>query len=945
MRRPVPAARLQSAAQPGTILIDTETRQLVGRLFDCGEADPTLVSGTFETLRAWRVLGAGAIESRFEARHLVALTPLVGRNEEMELLLRRWTQAKSGEGRVVLISGEPGIGKSRLAAALQERLRCEPHALARDFCAPHSQSSALRPFAAWIEREAGFEPRDTAERKFNKLVAVLRDACSPEDMAIMADLLALPAGTRALPPDLTPPRRREQIFDILSRRLERLARERPLLMVFEDLHWIDPSSLELLDRLVERTPQLPVLLVITSRPDMVASWIGLPWTTTLTLNRLDQRESVALMEHIDGSAGLPAAFVDELVARCDGVPLFIEEMTKALVESSHAGGDRVDGPARAPSIAVPMSLQSSLIARLDRIGPGHQVAQIGAAIGRQFSFDLISALELLPDEDLSLGLQELTDAQLVFRRGTPPDAEYTFKHALVQDIAYESLLKRHRAQIHQRIADVLRSRFPAIAEGQPEIIARHYSEAGRVEHAVPLFLAAAERALSRSANTEASRYVASGLALIPRVAEGPQRHDLALSLQLARANVMLQIKGYAELETIAALTEAKQILDAGVGTDLQRFSVLHGLWIANYAGGRMTLALNLARQYAAVADRQTDPTFRMIGHRILATSLIAVGEHAEAQSELAEAERYRDPDRQKALSYRFGQDPGLSVLCYKVWVCWFLGLPGQAARLGEKVLAELPDHDHANTVAYCTYWTGAQFALIADDHEAAARHAAALIAWCGEKKVEQFRLLAIVTHACAQAMRDPTAENIAAIRAAMDAERRSGARVSDSVFLCKLAQVLLAVGDVAGAEIAHQDGMDFVGESGERFWLPELHRVEGLIALRQPKPDRARAEACLLCAMETARRQKSRMLELRAAIDVAQLRCAAGQSGEAVAIMLPILATIESDDGACDIRRARALLATIEIERQARSAGGSRRQHFGSFMNWVARISAKCQLF
>ena len=459
------ALRLQNAAPPGTVLIDADTRQLVGSLFDCTAVEPINSLGTAQTLRAWQALRSSGVESRFEALRSVPLAPLVGRDEELELLLRRWALAKAGNGRVVLLSGEPGIGKSRLAAALQHRLEAEPHAALHYFCSPIHRDSALLPITTQIQRAANLEAKDVAETKIDKLEKRFASTCTCEDIAIIADLLAVPGGERYPRLELTPQRKRERTFEVLLRLAENLTKQQPLLMVFEDLHWADPTSVEFLDRTVEQTTCLPMLLVATCRPEVSVSWTGLAHVTTLFLNRLAERDGATLIEQIDGGASLPREVVGTIIQRTDGIPLFIEEMTKAVLEL------RDRDPSRAISVtppavpSVPTSLQNALMARLDHLSHGRFVAQVGAAVGRQFSFELVSALSLLPSELLRLGLQELVDAQLVFCRGVPPNAEYTFKHALVQDIAYESLLKDRRVEIHRRIAETLQNSFTCDCRG------------------------------------------------------------------------------------------------------------------------------------------------------------------------------------------------------------------------------------------------------------------------------------------------------------------------------------------------------------------------------------------------------------------------------------------------------------------------------------------------
>ena len=490
------AARLQAIAAPNRVVIADGTRRQLGGLFEVEDLGPQALPGFAEAPRAWQVVGESGVVSRFEALRPQA-TPLVGRDEELDLLLRRWRQAKAGEGRVVLIAGEPGIGKSRLTAALAASIAGEPHTRLRYFASPHHQESALYPFVVQLERAAGFARDDTPDAKLGKLEALIAGgAAEPDEITLIAELLALPNAAAGL--DMSPRRKREKLLTGLLHQLEALAKSHPVLMVFEDAHWIDPTSRDLIDLTVDRIRRLPVLLLVTFRPEFQPPWTDQPHVTTLALNRLGERDGSALVEQLAGNAGVSSELVAEIVERSDGVPLFIEELTKAVVEAGADRGALTVSGAPASALAVPATLHASLLGRLDRLGPTAKlVAQAGAAIGREFSFDLLAAAAELAEQEPQDALQRLVGSGLVFQRGVPPASEYLFKHALVQDTAYSTLLRGPRQALHRRIAVALEAQFPSVLAARPELAAHHYGEAGMAEKAVPYWLLAGKLSVAK----------------------------------------------------------------------------------------------------------------------------------------------------------------------------------------------------------------------------------------------------------------------------------------------------------------------------------------------------------------------------------------------------------------------------------------------------------------
>ena len=586
------AARLQALAEPDAVVIADGTRRLLGNLFELKDLGARDLKGIAGPARAWAALRASSVGSRFDALHTTGLTALVGREEEFELLLRRWSRAKTGEGQVVLLSGEAGIGKSRLTAALLERLAGEPHTRLRYFCSPQRTDSAFHPIIGQMERAAGLAYDDKPQAKLDKLDAVLaQTSTSPEDAALFAEMLSLPNDGRYPALELAPEQRRQRTLEALMSQLAGLARRQPVLMIFEDVHWIDPTSLEVLGRTVDRIKTLPALLIVTFRPEFNAPWVGQSHVTSLTLNRLGEREAAAIIARLVGNKALPADVMAEIVERTDGIPLFVEEMTKAVLEAESEGAARRTVAAvPSPALAVPASLHASLMARLDRLGPAKEVAQIGSAIGREFSHALLASVARKPEAELGSALDRLVQAGLLFRQGVPPQASYLFKHALVQDAAYGTLLREPRRALHARIAETLESQFAEIAESQPEILAHHCTEAGLIEKAAGLWGKAGQRSLARSALVEAAAQLTRALEQIATLPGTAALRREQIKLQVALITPLMHVKGYAAAETKAAAEQARLLIEQAEALGeppedpLLLFSVLYAFWVSELCG-------------------------------------------------------------------------------------------------------------------------------------------------------------------------------------------------------------------------------------------------------------------------------------------------------------------------------------------------------------------------
>ena len=618
------AARLQGIAEPNSVVIAESTRKLVGSLFELGELAARDLKGISGPVRAWAALRPSSVESRFEALHASGLTELVGREEELELLLRRWSKARTGEGQVVLLSGEPGIGKSRLTAALMERLATEPHTRLRYFCSPQHTDSALYPIISQMERAAKFTHDDTAQVKLDKLDALLAQSFTPrQDAAILAEMLSLPNDGRHPTLELAPQQRRQKTLEALTAQLEALSRSNPVLMIFEDVHWIDPTSLETLGRTVDRIAAVGALLLITHRPEFEPPWLERSYVSALTLNRLGQREIAAMIDRVTGNKPLPASIRQDILERTDGVPLFVEEMTKAVLEAE--GEETINRTAAAipaPALAVPPSLHASLMARLDRLGAAKEIAQMGAAIGREFSYALLMSVARKPEADIRSALDRLVTAGLLFRQGTPPHATYLFKHALVQDAAYGTLLREPRRALHARIAETLESQFTEIAESQPELLARHCTEAGLIEKAATFWGRAGRRSLDRSALVEAMEQLTRAIVQIETLPDTPERGREQIKLQVALVTPLTHVKGYAAPETRAAaeranlLIEQAEALGEPPDDPLLVFSLLYSFWVSNFVQFNGEVVRSFADQFLKRARKQKTAALLLMAHRV-----------------------------------------------------------------------------------------------------------------------------------------------------------------------------------------------------------------------------------------------------------------------------------------------------------------------------------------
>jgi class 3 adenylate cyclase/predicted ATPase len=909
------AARLQGVAEPNRVVISESTRRLVGNLFELQDLGPQDLKGLAGPTPAWAVVRPNAVASRFVAFHGGRLTELVGREEEIGLLLRRWSRAKSGEGQVVLISGEPGIGKSRLTAALLERLATVPHTRLRYFCSPQHTDSALHPIIGQMERAAGLEHNDTPQAKLDKLDALLaQTSTSIQDALLFAEMLSLPNDGRYPAADLTPEQRRQRTMQALISQVESFAHHRPVLMVFEDAHWADPTSLEAFGRAVDRIKALPVLLIVTFRPEFNAPWVGQSHVTSLTLSRLGEREAAVIIARLIGNKQLPADVMAEIVERTDGIPLFLEEMTKAVLEAESEGEARLTvSVVPSPARAVPASLHASLMARLDRLGPAKEVAQIGAAIGREFSHALLAAVVGETRTELGTALDRLIGVGLLFRQGVPPHATYLFKHALVQDAAYGTLLREPRRVLHARIAEAFESKFPEIADSQPELLARHYATAGLIEKAAELWGKAGQRSLARSALVEAVEQLTHALDQIAALATTPPLRREQIKLQVALANALMHTKGYTAPDTSAALDQARsyiaraEALGEPPDDPLQLFSVLYGFWAINFVAFKGDAVRELAMQFLTLAQKQGATVPLMIGHRLIGTSLLFVGDIAEGRSHFDQAIALYDPIAHRPLATRFGQDVAVQILTFRSRALWLLGYPQAALNDSDDALKRARETDQAASLMYALA-NNVETQIRLGNQALATVQVQELAALAEEKNAPYWKAYGMIYQGRILALTGNALDAIIKLTSGIAAFRAIGATSGTPLHLSILAKAHAEAGQFEEAWRCIGEAIAVADASKERWGEADANRTAGEIALMPREPDMAKAEAYFNRALAVARQQQAKSSELCAAMSMARLWRDQGRRQQAHDLLAPVYAWFTEGFDTLDLKQAKSLL-------------------------------------
>lgn len=901
------AARLQGIAEPGMVVIAESTRHLAGDLFVLRDLGPQSFKGIAEPATVYAVLGERALDSRFAVRHAGEVTAIVGRDQELALLVERWRQAKSGEGQLVLLSGEAGIGKSRITEAAIDAASREPHFLLRCQCSPYHADSALYPVIQHLSHAAGFTEDDGTQRRLERLEALLTTATDDgaATAALMAGLLGIDPGARYGASTLTPPQRRSRTLAALIDQLTGLAERKPVLWVVEDAHWIDPTTLELIELALDRVQGSRVLALITSRPTFVASFGSHPVVTRLALNRLGRAATQAIVSRITRGKRLPEALLDEIAAKTDGVPLFVEEMTKAVIESGmlREGDDayHLDGPLSA--LAIPTTLHDSLMARLDRLQPVREVAQTAAVIGRSFDHRTIAALVDRPEHQLTDAMRQLVEAELIFRRGAPPEATYLFKHALVRDAAYESLLKPKRIALHARLLDVLEHR----GDAAPEVRAQHAEAAGLAERALDYREQAGTQALARPAYKEAIASLENGIRLCRTLGETLQwkRREQALQLQLGQALIANQ--SYSAPATVRAFERALTLADE-IGDVALQLPALYGKWVGRHTDGQP--AGELALRFAALANAQAETGPRLVGLRMLGLECFHESRFQESLARSNEALDGYDPVAHRELAFRFGHDARVGAANVRAWSLWHLGLPDQAARAGESNLHWARETGHANTIGLAA-WGGSTLLNVwlrrPDRVEAAAREG---LRFAEEKSLALWHAFAQI-HLGWALSQQGTAAGIDEIEAGLQQAQRIGIGRFAHFHQSIAAQACSRAGrhDEALARIAK--AFEALAYGRDVAFAAELHRTRAGLLLRADARRCDAAEEDLRCALAIAHQQQALSLQLRAARDLASLWAERGERQQAADLLGPIYESFSEGFDTPDLLEAKALLDAL----------------------------------
>jgi len=911
------ALRLRSLATPGSILIAGPTRDLVGDFFDYRQMQPLELARNVTPVPVWQVAGENTCSGRFEALRRVGMLELVGRKQEMDLLQHCWSRALAGAGQVVLVTGEPGIGKSRLLAEFQDASNVRLYGSLRYFGSQLQTDAALQAVIGELHRAAGVDCADAPAARLAKLAALLQGPGqgAQVELALIADLLSLPTPDAPALQELSPQARKQRTLAALLARVRSLASRQPVLVLVEDAHWLDPTSLEYLTQLADMIPRLPVMLLVTARREFDPPWPVYAPMTSIALGRLGPEDAGLLIERVVGGKGLPGEVVKQILVQTDGVPLFIEELTRSLLDDGflREGPDTWEMVGPYPAQRIPKTLSGLLSARLDRLGPAKEMAQIGAAIGREFSHELLAAVSTASPRGLEDAVAALIASELVLRRGTGADTIYIFKHALVQDAAYATLLRDQKRALHARIAEVLERRFPAVAETETEVLAHHCTEAGLIGRAADLWGKAGLQSLQRSALMEATARLGRALAQIASLPSTAYLRRQQIAFQVALANALMHTRGYASPDTKASFEQARRLIEEaealGEPPDdpLLLFAVIYGFWVGNFVAFDGTTLRRLAAQCLALAEKQGAAVPLMIGHRLMGTSLKCTGDVAASRAHYDRALALYDPAEHRPLATRFGQDIGVVLLSYRAWTLWLLGYPEAARADADRALRDAREIGQAATTMYALAHA-ARTCLWTGDWATAGSLTEETLALAEEKGASAWRAFGMMHRGSLLALTGAGADAIPMLTSGIAAWRSTGSTLWLPRYLSILARAQAELGRLDDAWRCIGEAATSVETTQETWCEPEVHRIAGEIALLSPGRNSSRAEASFERALAIARAQQARSWELRAATSLARLWGDQGKRHEALALLAPLRGWFTEGFDTLDLREAAALL-------------------------------------
>ncbi len=899
------AARLQTLAEPGAVLVTARVQRQVAGLFVAEERGSHTLKGLKEPVTLFRLVRASGGGRHSSQR---APTPLIGRDEEIAMLMRRWERARQGDGQFVMIVGEPGLGKSRLIEEFRLRLRETPHTWVEWSCSQLLQNTPLHPIAEWGRQRFGGVDLP-AERRLADLESSLAQVKldSAENASLLAPLLDIP-----LPPEraptLAPEELRRRQLAALTSWVMAGARSQPLVLAFEDLHWADPTTLDVLRGIAERGALAPLFILATTRPEFRSPWGLRSHHATISLAPLDRAQVRDMVAELSARHALPKEVVEDVAARTGGVPLFIEEVTRLLLERGAQGGIQ----------EIPPTLQQSLMARLDRLGPAREVAQIGSVIGRGFSYGLLRDVAGLEDAPLQVALEKLADADILLVQGLPPESDYRFKHALIQDAAYENLLKSRRQVLHRRVAEILRDTFGESSAAEPELLAHHFTQAGLIEAAIECWDEAGQRSLERSALVEAAEQFTRALDQIATLPTTPALRREEIKLQVALITPLIHVKGYAAPETQAAVERARLLIEQAEALGeppedpILLFSVLYGVWAAHFIAFNGGALRKLAAQFLALAEKQRATVPLMIGHRLMGNSLLLTGDIAQGRAHYNQALAYYDPAAHRPLVTRFGQDTRVSVLSYRSFALWMLGYPEAALADTDHALKDAREIGHAATLMYALHFTSGTY-IHCGNYAAANAQSNELVVLADDKAAMMWKATGMLRQGLVLALTGKASDAVQTLTAALTGRRSTGATQAAPLYLSYLAWAYADLGQFEDAWRCIGEAMTAVETTKERWWQAEVNRVAGEIALKSPERDAAKAQAYFERALAVARAQQAKSWELRAAMSMARLWRDQKKRQQAHDLLAPVYGWFTEGFDTLDLKEAKALLDEVHV--------------------------------